>query len=194
MVLSALAIGWVDVSGATEFDSWEFQCMPIDGAVSEEEIVEELCTTEISTSYEGREFVIYFTHNRNGVSSLVVSGPEELFVDTIVEVHGKKPVSADNCEIGLCYFELKKSALLVQQFIRGESTRITITTDRAKTFLDKDITLAGFVTAFWRFQSELPPPIWMGRQRRSPQVSSTVTDRDRTGRRAARREAAQRDW
>ncbi len=160
MALSALAIGWVNSSGATDTDSWEFQCMPIEGTENVEGIVEELCTTEISTSYHGNDFIIYFTHSRNGASSLVVSGPEELFVDTIVEVRGKEPVRADSCEIGLCYFELKKSALLVQQFIRGESTRITISTGRAETLLDKDITLAGFVTAFWRFQSEMPPSYW----------------------------------
>ena len=88
----------------------------------------------------------------------------ELFVDTIVKVHGKKPVSADNCEIGLCYFKLEKSALLAQQFIKGESTRITISTDRAKIFLDKDITLSGFVAAFWKFQAEVVPFIWAGWQ------------------------------
>ena len=165
IVLSALAIGSVNASDALETDSWQFQCMPIYGANIDDETVGELCTTEISTSYEGRDFVIYFAHNRNGASSLVISGPEELFVDTIVEVHGKKPVSADNCEIGLCYFEVKKSALLVQQFIRGRSARITISSDHAETFLDKDITLSGFVAAFWRFQSEMPRPIWTGWQR-----------------------------
>ncbi len=164
-VLSALAIGWVNVSDALETDSWEFQCMPIYDTNSEDELVGELCTTEISTSYEGKDFIIYFAHNKNGASSLVVSGPEELFVDTIVKVHGMTPVSADNCEIGLCYFELKKSALLVQQFIRGRFVRITISSDRAKTFLDKDITLSGFVAAFWRFQTEMPRPIWTGWQR-----------------------------
>ncbi len=165
IVLSALAIGWVNVSDATETDSWEFQCMPNHAVNSEDETVTELCTTEFSTSYKGKDFVIYFAHNRNGASSLVVSGPEELFVDAIVKVRGKKPVSADNCEIGLCYFRLKKSALLVQQFIRGKSTRITISTDRAKIFLDKDITLSGFVAAFWKFQTEVVPPAWAGWQR-----------------------------
>ena len=154
LVLSALAIGWVNVSDATETGSWEFQCMPNHDTNSEDETVNELCTTEISTSYEGRDFVIYFAHNRNEASPLVVSGPEELFVDAIVKVHGKTPVSADSCEIGLCYFKLNKSALLVQQFIKGKSARITISTDRAKTILDKDITLSGFVAAFWEFQTQ----------------------------------------
>ncbi len=165
IVLSALAIGWVNVSDATEIDSWEFQCMPNHGINSKDDTIIELCTTELSTNYKGRDFVIYFVHNRNGASSLVVSGPEELFVNAIVKVHGKKPVSADTCEIGLCYFELKKSALLAQQFIKGESTRITISTDRAKIFLDKDITLSGFIAAFWKFQTRVVPPIWTSWQR-----------------------------
>ena len=107
IVLSALAIGWVNVSDATEIDSWEFQCMPNHGINSKDETVMELCTTELSTNYKGRDFVIYFVHNRNGASSLVVSGPEELFVNAIVKVHGKKPVSADTCPSGLSCVELK---------------------------------------------------------------------------------------
>lgn len=153
IVLSALAIGWVHVSDASETDSWEFQCMSSHDSNSDDETVNELCTTEISTSDEGRDFVIYFAHSRNEASSLVISGPEELFVDATVKVHGKKTVSADSCEIGFCYFKPKKSALLVQQFIKGKSARITISTDRAKTILDKNITLSGFVAAFWKFQT-----------------------------------------
>ena len=157
--LSALAIGWVNDSGATETDSWGFQCMPIYDSVSEDDLVGELCTTEIATRYEGRDFVIYFAHNRNWASPLVVSGPEEKFIDAKIEVQGMKPIRADKCEIGLCYFELSKSKLLAQQFIKGVSVRITISTDHAKTFLDKDITLSGFSWAFWKFQSQLFPPI-----------------------------------
>jgi hypothetical protein len=160
--LSALAIGWVNVSGATEIDSWEFQCMPIYDTISEDELVGDLCTTEITTRFEGRDFVIYFAHNRNWNSPLVVSGPEELFIDAIVEVQGMKPVNADNCEIGLCYFELKKSRLLVQQFIKGISVHITISTDHAKTILDKELTLSGFLAAFWEFRTEVFPPFSTG--------------------------------
>ncbi len=39
IVLSALAIGWVNVSDATEIDSWEFQCMPNHGINSEDETI-----------------------------------------------------------------------------------------------------------------------------------------------------------
>ncbi len=148
IVLSALAVGRAGVSDATQADTWELQCMP------NYETSTEICTTEFLTNYEGRDFIIYFAHTEDGSSPLVFSGPAESFAEATVEVHGKKPVSTDKCEIGLCYFKEKKSAVLLQQFIRGDTARITISSKGAKPALSKEISLFGFAAAFWKYQTQ----------------------------------------
>jgi invasion protein IalB len=134
-----------DGARATEPEIWSFQCM------EDEDSGEKICTTEISANDDGRDFLIYFVHNKGGKSSLVVTGDESEFSGTTIKVDLKDPLQTDKCDVGMCYFELEKSRLLLKQFRRGKSARVSITDGKAKLILDRDITLRGFSAAYAKF-------------------------------------------
>ncbi|MFQ5776126.1 MAG: hypothetical protein ACE5GS_16525 [Kiloniellaceae bacterium] len=140
--LLALAVSMGAAAHAAEPEIWRFQCL------GGETLGAEICTTEVSTSDRDREFVIYFVHSQSGKIPLVVAGEDEPFAATVVKVDDKEPVSADECETGACYFGLEKSAVLLKQFRKGRSARVTVTTEGAEIILDKTITLRGFSAAF----------------------------------------------
>ena len=127
---------------ADELDIWYYQCM------EDEESSERICTTEIATSFGNQDFLVYFVHGKGGKSPLVVSGDEQRFSSLIIQVDGKDTIEADNCDIGLCYFEVEKSKSLLKQFRDGRRARISILDDRFETVLDTEITLRGFTASF----------------------------------------------
>ncbi len=145
-LVSAAALALAGDGGrAEEAEVWAFQCM------EDEATAEKICTTELATSDNGRDFLIYFVHNAGGPSPLVVSGAERRLTSTTVKVDKKDPVQADECDIGLCYFELEKSRLLLRQFRKGYSARISVTGEDSELLLDKEITLLGFSAAYAKF-------------------------------------------
>lgn len=121
--------------------------------MSDDDTGAEFCTTEILTSFGERDFIIYFAHIKKGVSPLVVAGPEEPYAGLTIQVDKKNPIEADSCEVGLCYFEAKKSSLLLKQFRKGRSAHISISAEDGGIPLNKQITLRGFSAQFGKFGS-----------------------------------------
>ena len=144
LVLFALALfGPLDAGArANEFEVWYYQCMV------DEESSEKICTTEIATSSGDQDFIVYFVHNKDGGSPLVVAGDEQKFSSLIIRVDDKDPIEADECEIGWCYFEAEKSGRLLTQFRKGRRARVSILDDRLDTILDTEITLRGFTASY----------------------------------------------
>lgn len=146
LVLFALAwFGPLDAGlRANEFEVWYYQCMV------DEESSEKICTTEIATSSGDQDFIVYFVHNKDGGSPLVVAGDEQKFSSLIIRVDDKDPIEADECDIGWCYFEAEKSGRLLTQFRKGRRARVSILDDRLDTILDTEITLRGFTASYAR--------------------------------------------
>ncbi len=129
-------------AAANELEVWYYQCM------EDEESSEKICTTEIATSSGDEDFIIYFVHRKDGVSPLVVAGEEQEFSSLIIRVDDKDAVEADQCDVGLCYFEAEKSGQLLKQFRKGRRARISILDYRLDTILDTEITLRGFTASY----------------------------------------------
>ena len=129
---------------ANELEVWYCQCMV------DEESSEKICTTEIATSSGDQDFIVYFVHNKDGGSPLVVAGDEQKFSSLIIRVDDEDPIEADECEIGWCYFEAEKSGRLLTQFRKGRRARVSILDDRLDTILDTEITLRGFTASYAR--------------------------------------------
>jgi hypothetical protein len=127
---------------ANELDIWYYQCM------EDEESSERLCTTEIVTSAGDQDFLVYFVHGKGGKSPLVISGDEQAFSILTIRVDDKDVLEADECDVGLCYFKIEKSAKLLKLFRKGRRARISILDDRLDTILDAEITLRGFTASF----------------------------------------------
>ena len=127
---------------ADEPDIWYYQCM------EDEENSDRICTTEIVTSFDNQDFLIYFVHGKGGKSPLVVSGDEQRFSTLTIWVDDRDAIEADKCEIGLCYFKVEKSKRLLKQFRKGRHARILILDDRFDTVLETKITLRGFTASF----------------------------------------------
>ena len=144
-VVLSLAAG--AASAGEPDDIWRFQC------ISEEPKANAVCTTELATSAENGDFVIYFVHNPKSGSPLVVAGEDQNFVETVIKVDKKDPIAADHCEVGFCYYDLEKSAVLLKQFRRGGRARVTVTAEGLKVILDKTITLRGFTAAYAQYKS-----------------------------------------
>ena len=129
-------------AGADELDIWYYQCM------EDEENSDRICTTEIATSFDNQDFLVYFVHGKGGKSPLVVSGDEQRFSTLTIRVDDRDSIEADKCDIGLCYFEIEKSKILLKQFRKGRRARISILDDRFDIVLDTEITLRGFTASF----------------------------------------------
>jgi invasion protein IalB len=142
--LFALAcLATLDASArANELEVWYYQCM------EDEESSEKICTTEIATSSGDRDFIVYFVHNKDGGSPLVVSGDEQRFSSLTIRVDDKDAIAADECDVGWCYFEAEKSGRLLKQFRKGRRARVSILDDRLDTILDTEITLRGFSASY----------------------------------------------
>ncbi len=147
-ILALAAAGFAlfgGAAGAAEPDIWSFQCMEDDDSG------EKICTTEIAANDGDRDFLIYFVHNESGKSSLVVAGDELGFSGMTIKVDRKDPMQTDRCDATLCYFELEQSRVLLKQFKRGQSARVSITDGALQLILDRDITLRGFSAAYAKF-------------------------------------------
>ena len=128
-----------------EAEAWNFQCM------EDEDSGEKICTTEIAASDDGGDFLIYFVHAKGGKSSLVVTGEELKFAATTIKVDKEDPVQADECEVGMCYFDLDKSRLLLRQFRKGRRARVSIINDALEFILDQEVTLRGFSATYAKY-------------------------------------------
>jgi len=128
-----------------EAEAWNFQCM------EDEDSGVKICTTEIVASDDGRDFLIYFVHDKGGKSPLVVTGEELKFAATTIKVDREDPVQADKCNVGMCYFELEKSRLLLRQFRKGRRARVSIIDDALEFLLDQEVTLRGFSATYAKF-------------------------------------------
>ncbi len=128
-----------------EAEAWNFQCM------ADEDSAVKICTTEIVASDGGRDFLIYFVHDKGGKSPLVVTGEELKFTATTIKVDREDPVQADECEVGMCYFELEKSRLLLRQFRKGRRARVSIIDDALEFILDQEVSLRGFSATYAKF-------------------------------------------
>ncbi len=131
--------------GARAAEAWNFQCM------EDEDSGVKICTTEIVASDDGRDFLIYFVHDTGGKSPLVVTGEELKFAATTIKVDQEDPVQADKCDVGMCYFELEKSRLLLRQFRKGRAARVSIIDDALEFILDQEVTLRGFSATYAKF-------------------------------------------
>ncbi len=127
---------------ASELEVWYYQCM------EDEESDERICTTEIAIGSGDRDFIVYFVHNKDGGSPLVVSGDEQRFSSLTIRVDDKEAIAADECDVGWCYFEAEKSGRLLKQFRKGRRARVSILDDRLDTILDTEITLRGFSASY----------------------------------------------
>ena len=68
-----------------------------------------------------------------------------------VRVDDQPPLATENCETGMCYFDVAKSKKLLRQFRRGRSARILIMGSGSRVLFDGEITLIGFTAAFRRY-------------------------------------------
>jgi invasion protein IalB len=147
--LALAAAAWLALFGdparADEAEVWNSQCMEDDDSA------EKICTTEIAASGDEQDFLIYFVHNEGGKSPLVVTGGEQRYAGATIKVDREDPVRADVCDVGMCYFKLEKSKLLMRQFKKGRSARVSIINNDMDFILDQDITLRGFSAAYARF-------------------------------------------
>jgi hypothetical protein len=143
--LTLLLIGLAPVAAAGPPNIWTHQC------ITDLESQEEICTTEILTLQDGVEFIVYFAHNPQGPAPLVVIGLEEKFIDFTITVDDKDPMTADQCDVGICYFDREKSVELLKQFKRGKKAHLKLIMDGAEIVLDQEITLRGFSVAFAKF-------------------------------------------
>ncbi len=130
---------------AAEAEAWNFQCM------EDEDSGVKICTTEIAAGGDGRDFLIYFVHGKGGKSTLVVTGEDFKFAATTVKVDREDPVQADECDVGMCYFELEKSRLLLRQFRKGRRARVSIIDDALEFLLNQEVTLRGFSATYAKF-------------------------------------------
>lgn len=130
---------------ASEPEVWIYQCM------EDEDSDEKICTTEISASTGNQDFLIYFVHNKGGKSPLVITGEEQNFANLTIKVDEEDPIEADECGVGLCYFQIEKSQLLLRQFRKGRRARVSIIDDRLDFILNQDITLRGFSATYAKF-------------------------------------------
>ncbi len=147
-LLCALLVGCIGAPGgaaANPPNVWAHQC------ITDLETEEEVCTTELLTIQDGVEFVLYFAHNPDGPAPLVVIGLEETFVEFLVTVDDKEPMRADQCEVGMCYFDAEKSTELLKQFKRGKKAHLRVEMEGDEVVLDKVITLRGFSAEFVKF-------------------------------------------
>ena len=150
ILMLVAAAGLAPVGGgaraaAVEAEAWNFQCMEDDDSG------EKICTTEIAASDDGGDFLIYFVHAKGGKSSLVVTGEELKFAATTIKVDKEDPVQADECEVGMCYFDLDKSRLLLRQFRKGRRARVSIINDALEFILDHEVTLRGFSATYAKY-------------------------------------------
>ncbi len=147
--LALVAAAWLALLGgparADEGEVWNAQCMEDDDSA------ETICTTEIAASSGEEDFLIYFVHNKGGQSPLVVTGGEQHYAGATIKVDREDPVRADVCDVGMCYFELEKSQLLMRQFQKGRRARVSIINNDLDFILDQDITLRGFSAAYAKF-------------------------------------------
>ena len=60
-------------------------------------------------------------------------------------------MQADKCDVGMCYFELEKSRLLLHQFRKGRRARVSIVDDASEFILDQEVTLRGFSATYAKF-------------------------------------------
>ncbi len=118
--------------------------------ITDMESEETLCTTELSASFNGDEFVFYFAHTAEGDPPFVAAGSERLYSNMTIRVDDKVALSADSCETGLCYFKAEKSATLLRQFTRGNKAYVVIEGTHRSIFFDGEITLVGFSAAFYQ--------------------------------------------
>lgn len=144
ILLLALLAGVAQLGEARAGDPevWIYQCM------EDEDSDEKICTTEISTSTDNQDFLIYFVHNKGGKSPLVVTGEDQEFATLTIRVDKEDPIEADECGVGLCFFQVEKSRVLLRQFRKGRRARISIVDDGLDFILDKNITLRGFSATF----------------------------------------------
>ena len=148
LLLWALGAGWLGAPSAAAANTpnvWVHQC------ITDLETEQEVCTTELLTIQDGVEFVLYFAHNPDGPAPLVVIGLEETFVEFLVTVDDKEPMRADQCEVGMCYFDAEKSTELLKQFKRGKKAHLRVVMEGDEVVLDKVITLRGFSAEFVKF-------------------------------------------
>lgn len=143
--LAPLGGGARAAEAEVEVETWNFQCMEDDDSG------EKICTTEIAASDDGSDFLIYFVHAKGGKSSLVVTGEELKFAATTIKVDKEDPVQADECEVGMCYFKLEKSRLLLRQFRKGRRARVSIIDDALEFILDQEVTLRGFSATYAKY-------------------------------------------
>lgn len=143
--LAPLGGGTRAAEAEVEVETWNFQCMEDDDSG------EKICTTEIAASDDGSDFLIYFVHAKGGKSSLVVTGEERKFAATTIKVDKEDPVQADECEVGMCYFKLEKSRLLLRQFRKGRRARVSIIDDALEFILDQEVTLRGFSATYAKY-------------------------------------------
>ena len=94
---------------------------------------------------------MHFAHNPQGPAPLVVIGLEEKFIDFTITVDDKDPMTADQCDVGICYFDGEKSVELLKQFKRGKKAHLKLIMDGAEILLDQEVTLRGFSVAFAKF-------------------------------------------
>ncbi len=130
--------------GAATAESWDHFC------ITDMESEETLCTTELSASFNGAEFVFYFAHTSEGNPPFVAAGPERLYSNMTIQVDDEAALSADSCEIGLCFLKTEKSGVLLEQFKRGRKAHIVMEASQRSIGFDREISLAGFSAAFNR--------------------------------------------
>ncbi len=132
-------------AAAVPLNSWEHYCF------TDENEDGRVCTTELRAVYDDQEFVFYFARGPRGPVPLVVMGTQETLREMTVKVDDQAPLSTENCETGMCYFDVAKSKKLLRQFRRGRSARILILGSGSQVLFDDEITLIGFTAAFRRY-------------------------------------------
>ena len=144
-LLAAFCTASVAPAGATPLNSWEHHC------TIDEDSGDKVCTTELRSRDRETEAIFYFARGPRGPVPFVALSEQQSFGALTVQVDDEKPVEADNCVDGICYFEVDKSRLLLRQFRSGRAAHITIHDRQGAELFDSDITLMGFSAAYKRY-------------------------------------------
>ncbi len=131
---------------ATPLNAWEHRC------VGEDDSAARVCTTEIVMRYHEHDFLFYFARGPAGPVPFIAQSDGLGFGRMVVTVDGKDVLEADRCEVGMCFFEERKSHKLIRLFRKGKTAHVLIEDLGSRTLFDAELTLTGFTAAYRRYR------------------------------------------
>ena len=129
-------------AAATPLDAWEHRCF------LDEEGETKVCATELHADYQGQDYIFYFARGPKGPVPFIAISQDQPFSRMTVKVDDQEPLETEACERGMCFFEEKKSHLLIKQFRAGAEAWVEIEGKAHEPLFARAITLKGFTSAY----------------------------------------------